>query len=156
MDIIGAETARHFDDARALFEEYADGLGVDLCFQGFEAELKALDRMYALPGGRLLLAYDGEETAGCVAVRALPAAGEGDCEMKRLYVRPAYRGRGLGRRLAEAVVAEGRQLGYGRMVLDTLERMDRARAVYHTLGFREVVPYYANPLDGVRYMAADL
>ena len=156
MSVTRAEITDDFDVARALFREYAGSLGVDLCFQGFEAELTALDRVYGPPGGSLLLARDGGEPAGCVAVRPLPAAGDRACEMKRLYVRPAYRGRGLGRELAEAVVEEGRRLGYGRMVLDTLDRMEGAQAVYRALGFREVPPYYANPLDGVRYMAADL
>ncbi|HEX8386542.1 MAG TPA: GNAT family N-acetyltransferase [Rubricoccaceae bacterium] len=156
MEISRAHTVPDFDVARALFQEYAAGLGVDLCFQGFDAELAALDRVYTPPAGALLLAFDGDTAAGCVAVRPAPAAGAGTCEMKRLYVRPAYRGTGLGRRLAEAVVEEGRRLGYTRMVLDTLETMDRARAVYAALGFRETAPYYPNPLDGVRYLEADL
>jgi putative acetyltransferase len=156
LEITRAETDQDFDEARTLFREYAAWLEVDLRFQGFDAELAALDRMYGPPGGSLLLAREGGEAAGCVAVRALPAAGEGTCEMKRLYVRPAYRGQGLGRRLAEAIMEEGRRLGYRRMVLDTLERMAQARAVYGAAGFRETAPYYPNPLAGVRYMEADL
>lgn len=156
MTITHAGADHHFDDARTLFQEYAAWIGEDLTFQAFDEELKTLDRMYAPPGGSLLLAYDGTEPAGCVGVRALPAAGAGTCEMKRLFVRPAYQGRGLGRQLAETVVAEGRRLGYRRMVLDTLERMDRARVLYGALGFREVPAYYASPLDGVHYMATKL
>ena len=163
MTVARAETPEQFDEARALFREYAVELGVDLSFQGFDAELAALDQVYGPPGGAVLLASDETArggvtgpTTGCVAVRPAPAAGAGACEMKRLYVRPAYRGGGLGRRLAEAVVDEGRRLGYRRMVLDTLDEMARARAVYGSLGFREVPAYYANPLAGVHYMAVNL
>lgn len=163
MTVARIETPEQFDEARALFREYAVELSVDLSFQGFDAELAALERVYGPPGGAVLLAADetasgdvAGSTAGCVAVRPAPAAGTGACEMKRLYVRPGYRGRGLGRRLAEAVVDEGRRLGYRRMVLDTLDEMEQARAVYGSLGFREVPAYYANPLGGVHYMAADL
>lgn len=157
MQIVTAHSPRHFDAARTLFQEYAKSLGVDLCFQGFDAELATVDRMYAPPGGSLLLAIDGNVFAGCVAVRALAGAHEAaTCEMKRLYVRPAYRGTGLGRRLAEEVLHAGRRLGYARIVLDTLATMDRARALYGLLGFREIRSYYANPLEGVRYMEAQL
>lgn len=151
-----AESVADFDVARALFREYAEWLEVDLCFQGFEAELRSLETMYAPPKGRLLLATAGADVAGCVAVREKSTAGPGVCEMKRLYVRDAWRGGGLGRRLAEAILAEGNALGYRRMVLDTLEQMDRARALYAKLGFRQTEPYYDNPLDGVHFMEVDL
>jgi ribosomal protein S18 acetylase RimI-like enzyme len=157
MQIITAESEQHFATARALFQEYAASLGVDLCFQDFDTELATLERMYAAPGGRLLLALDGDAFAGCAAVRALSVEGaRGTCEMKRLYVRPDYRGTGLGRRLAQEILQAGRALGYTRMVLDTLVTMDRARALYGVLGFRDIAAYYPNPLPGVRYMEADL
>lgn len=154
--IAPARTAADYADARRLFEAYAADLGVDLCFQDFTTELDALDRMYGPPRGRLLLARADDAVVGCVAVRPLPALGGGACEMKRLYVSPSARGQGLGRHLAEAVVEAARELGYDRMLLDTLERMAPARTLYASLGFAEVPPYYPNPLDGVRYLALTL
>jgi ribosomal protein S18 acetylase RimI-like enzyme len=142
------------EEVRALFLEYADGLGVDLCFQGFQKELDALPGAYAPPRGRLLVARTPAETAGCVALRPFDA--EGACEMKRLYVRPRYRGTGLGRSLAERIVAEARACGYARMLLDTLPSMDRARALYRSLGFVETDPHAPSPLPGVLYMRLDL
>jgi ribosomal protein S18 acetylase RimI-like enzyme len=141
-------------EVRSLFLEYADGLGVDLCFQGFQQELDALPGAYAPPRGRLLIARSSVEAAGCVALRPFDAPGT--CEMKRLYVRPAYRGTGLGRRLAERVVAEARACGYARMLLDTLPSMERARALYRSLGFTETAPHAPSPLPGVLYMCLDL
>lgn len=139
--------------ARALFEEYASGLGIDLCFQGFEAELGRLGEMYGPPHGRLLLGLLHGQAQGCVAVRRLT---DDDCEMKRLYVRAAARGTGLGRRLAQAAVESGRALGYHRIVLDTLGSMTAARALYASLGFREIAPYYDNPIPGARFLGLDL
>jgi putative acetyltransferase len=134
---------------RTLFEEYAASLGFDLAFQGFDVELRDLPGEYGPPRGRLLVARVGSEPAGCVALRQL----EGDvCEMKRLYVRPAYRRTGAGRALAEAVISAGRELGYARMRLDTVPAMGAARALYGSLGFREIPPYRHNPIPGTAYM----
>ena len=135
--------------ARALFEEYQREIGVDLCFQGFAAELASLPRPYAPPDGRLVLALRDVEVAGCAALRALE---DGVGELKRLYVRPAFRGRGIGRRLVTMLLADAREIGYRAVRLDTLATMSAARALYEDLGFREVPPYTANPLAGVRFM----
>jgi GNAT superfamily N-acetyltransferase len=153
IEIRPAQLRSDFDVARELFEEYARQLGVDLCFQGFAEELQTLEAMYGPPGGVVLLAHAQAQPVGCVALRP---AGGGDCEMKRLFVRPAARGMGLGRRLAEAILSEASALGYQRMVLDTLEQLVAARALYEALGFREIAPYYDNPLAGVRYFAREL
>ncbi len=135
--------------ARRLFLEYAESLDFDLCFQGFDDELASLPGAYALPGGRLLLARAGDEIAGCVGLRPLD---DTMCEMKRLYVRPAHRSAGLGRRLAEAVIAEGRAAGYAAMRLDTIgASMKPAQALYADLGFVEIPPYYPSPADQLRY-----
>ncbi|MFA7006923.1 MAG: GNAT family N-acetyltransferase [Verrucomicrobiia bacterium] len=140
--------------ARALFEEYAAWLGVDLCFQGFAAELASLPGLYAPPRGRLLLAWaDGNAAAGCVALRPL---GDSVCEMKRLFVRPAFRGKGVGRMLAEKVVAEARAIGYASMRLDTLPAMSAATSLYESLGFARIPAYYATPLQNTIFMELKL
>jgi ribosomal protein S18 acetylase RimI-like enzyme len=144
-----ATTSTDVAAVRALFAEYAASLGVDLCFQDFDRELAELPGDYTPPSGRLLVVRVGGDVVACVALRQL----EDDlCEMKRLYVQPSQRGLGLGRKLAEAVVGEARQIGYTRMRLDTLPSMAAAAALYERLGFQEIEPYYANPVPGVRYL----
>jgi GNAT superfamily N-acetyltransferase len=138
---------------RGLVEEYVRSLGIDLAFQGVDAELADLAAAYGPPGGRILVALDDEEVAGCVALRSLD---DGNCEMKRLYVRPAYRGTGLGRRLALAVIEKARELGYERMRIDTLPQMHAARKLYAELGFREIAPYRFNPVPGTAFMELEL
>ena len=143
-----------FAAARVLFREYATGLGVDLCFQGFEAELGSLPEMYGAPEGCLVVARAGGRPVGCGALRRL-GAGE-SCEMKRLYVRPEARGTGLGRILAESLIAKGRSLGYAVVRLDTLVHMTAARRLYRSLGFVEIAAYYDNSLPDVMDMELDL
>lgn len=147
--VLREATAGDVPVVRELFLEYAAWLQVDLCFQGFDRELASLPGAYARPDGRLFLAVDGERAAGCIALRRFDAdAGE----VKRLYVRPAYRGHGLGDRLAAAVVAAAREVGYARLLLDTLAHMKTAQAVYARAGFRTTGAYYHNPLPGAVYM----
>jgi putative acetyltransferase len=154
-ELVVASHPEDYVAARALFSEYASQLGVDLCFQNFSDELERLPEMYGHPGGRLILARRGGHYIGCVGVRAL-ANDSGACEMKRLYVRADARGLGIGRHLAVASVDAARQLGYGRIVLDTLGSMTAARALYWELGFRETPPYYLNPSADVAYLELEL
>ncbi len=144
-----AVSADDLTAARELFLEYAAALGVDLKFQGFEAELAGLPGRYAGPEGLLLLAWVEERVAGCVALRRLSPE---VAEMKRLYVRPAFRGSALGRALVEAVIAEAKSIGYRRIRLDTLPSMSSARGLYRSLGFREIEPYTANPVPGTAFL----
>ena len=149
MGLIEAHLEQYIDDVRAIFLEYAEWLGFDLCFQGFDQELAELPGGYSPPAGRLFLAVIEDRIAGCVALRKLDPD---VCEMKRLYVRPAFRGQGLGKVLAKAVIDEARKIGYERMRLDTLPSMTAAVGLYQALGFADVEPYRYNPIEGARYM----
>ena len=152
--IFQATTDEHIEAARTLFEEYAASLGFSLCFQNFDEELKSLPGAYAPPEGRLLLALENDQLAGCIALRKL---GDKVCEMKRLFVRPAYRATGLGRVLAESIIDEARKLGYTHMRLDTIPgKMDKAIALYHSIGFVEIEPYTQNPVEGAKFMELKL
>ncbi|PKO59665.1 MAG: GNAT family N-acetyltransferase [Betaproteobacteria bacterium HGW-Betaproteobacteria-18] len=145
------------DLVRALFKEYASGLNIDLCFQNFETELAGLPGDYAPPRGALFIAKSANGLLGCCALRPLDTADYPNaCEMKRLYVRPALRGNGVGRRLAEAVMEAAQQAGYAYVLLDTLSEMETARAMYQELGFTEIAPYYFNPIEGAHYLMARL
>jgi GNAT superfamily N-acetyltransferase len=149
-----AESLAQIVQARELFLEYAQSLGFSLCFQSFDKELASLPGDYAPPDGRLLLAEYDDHLAGCVALHKLEP---GICEMKRLYLRRQFRGQGLGRILANHIIAEARQIGYHRMRLDTVEPvMNDAVAMYRKIGFQEIAPYCSNPMSGVIYMELEL
>jgi ribosomal protein S18 acetylase RimI-like enzyme len=153
-EFIQAETPAQVSEARKLFTEYSERLGVDLCFQNFERELAELPGRYSLPEGRLFLAVEGERVMGCVGLRKI---GEGVCEMKRLYVRPEFRGRGLGKTMALHLIGEARAAGYALMRLDTLPaQMNDAVNLYRSLGFREIEPYYDNPVETALFMELKL
>lgn len=141
----------------AIFLEYAQSLKVDLCFQNFDDELRNLPGEYAEPRGALLLAQVNGEIAGCCALRPLDGCDYSNAaEMKRLYVRPAFRGLGLGRQLADAILDAARHAGYACVLLDTLDDMEAARALYEDLGFEEVPPFYHNPHAGAHYLKVDI
>jgi GNAT superfamily N-acetyltransferase len=149
-----AESPGEIAQARELFAEYAKSLNFNLCFQSFDKELAELPGDYAPPDGRLLLLEDGGRLAGCVALHKLDAD---TCEMKRLYLRPEFRGKGLGGALAKAIVGEARIIGYQRMRLDTVEPvMKDAVALYRKMGFKEIAPYRSNPVEGAMYMELEL
>ena len=154
LTLTQAESPSQIAQARELFLEYAHSLGFSLCFQNFDKELAVLPGDYAPPKGRLLLAEYESQLAGCVALRKLQPE---VCEMKRLYLRPQFRGKGLGRPLAERMIVEARQTGYRFMRLDTVEPlMKDAVAMYRKLGFKEIPPYRANPIAGAMYMELSL
>ncbi|MHB0971779.1 MAG: GNAT family N-acetyltransferase [Thermoanaerobaculia bacterium] len=152
MDIFAAKP-EDIGTVRALFVEYAASLPFDLDFQHFDDELRNLPGEYAPPGGTILLATDGDAVLGCIALRRIDAT---TCEMKRLYLRPAARGRGAGRALSEALIEKARQLGYAAMRLDTVPSMESAIALYRSLGFREIAPYRVNPIAGALFLELKL
>ena len=157
IQLITPVQAEQLDATRDIFREYAAGLGVDLCFQSFDAELAGLPGDYAPPRGALLLAMIEGQVAGCVALRPLDNVDYANAaEMKRLYVRKAFRGFGLGRQLVEAIMDAARLAGYNSILLDTLDDMEAARALYDELGFEDIPPYYHNPIPGAHYMRASL
>jgi putative acetyltransferase len=157
IELVCADSPALLDATREIFAEYARGLGIDLCFQNFEAELANLPGDYGPPSGHLLLALVDGHLAGCGAFRHLADVDYANaCEMKRLYVRPAFRRFGLGRVLAQALLDEARRAGYSVMLLDTLDDMEAARGLYTSLGFEEIAPYYYNPIPGAHYLKADL
>lgn len=152
-----AQSADDITAMRLLFTEYARSLGIDLCFQHFDEELAQLPGEYASERGALLLACVDNTPAGCCALRALDTSDYPNAaEMKRLYVRPAYRRLGIGRLLAEAILNTAREQGYDCVLLDTLDDMESARALYQDLGFEEVPPYYFNPIAGAHYLKVQL
>jgi len=149
-----ATTPSDINEVRTLFKEYEAGLGISLCFQNFAEELANLPGEYAPPRGRLLLAREFDQILGCIALRPV---GPTTCEMKRLFVRPEHRDRRLGRVLAEAIIQEARKIGYTHMRLDTIAgKMDRAIALYRSIGFVEIPPYYDTPVDSTTFMELDL
>ena len=154
MHILNAKTTEQIEQARGLFKEYAGWLQIDLCFQNFHKELTGLPGEYTPPDGRLLLTFDNGQLTGCIALRKIA---DDVCEMKRLFVRPAFQGKGLGRQLVNAIIDEARTIGYQRMRLDTLPaQMASAIALYRSLGFKEIEPYYDNPVPGALFMELKL
>jgi len=147
------ESGRDVVRARSLLEEYQRSLGIDLEFQDFSAELTRLPGAYAPPRGRLYVAMMARQLAGCVALRPLS---DDECELKRLYVRPGFRSRGIGRLLTRHVIGEARAIGYSRVVLDTLQNMTEAHALYTRLGFTDIAPFNSTPFEGTRWMGLDL
>lgn len=154
VEFVHVESGPDIDEIRALFQEYAESLNFNLCFQSFEKELKGLPGAYALPAGRLVLCKFDGRPAGCIALKQLEPR---ICEMKRLYVRPEFRGHQLGRKLAEHLIAEARRGRYRLMRLDTVPgSMDQAIALYRSIGFKEIPPYYDNPVPGAIFMELGL
>ncbi|MFG6456415.1 GNAT family N-acetyltransferase [Roseateles sp. BYS96W] len=157
IQLITPESADDWHETRLVLRDYAASLEVDLCFQGFEEELADLPSTYAPPGGLMLLAIVDGAVAGSGAFRPLPDADYPNaCEMKRLFVRPAFRRFGLGRLLAQSLIDRATEAGYSSMLLDTLDDMEAARGLYESLGFVEVPPFYFNPIPGAHYLKVDL
>ncbi|MEN9436873.1 MAG: hypothetical protein RIR09_1528 [Pseudomonadota bacterium] len=157
ITLVTASGDAQIGHVRNLFTEYGQSLSIDLCFQNFADELRTLPGEYSEPRGTLLIVMVGDETAGCCAMRPLDTVDYANaCELKRLYVRPAFRGLGLGRLLAEGILDAARLADYDCVLLDTLDDMEAARALYEDLGFKEIPPFYFNPIAGSHYLKADL
>lgn len=157
IEIVAPNSENEFDALREIFREYAASLAIDLAFQDFAHELATLPGEYAPPRGTLLMATVEGELAGCCALRPMDTVDYPNAaEMKRLYVRPTYRGLGLGRQVAEAILDAARMAGYDYVLLDTLDDMEAARTLYEDLGFEEIPPYYHNPIAGAHYLKATL
>jgi putative acetyltransferase len=157
IQLITPESPEDWQETRLILRDYANSLDFDLCFQGFEEELAGLPGAYAQPGGLMLLALIDGAVAGCGAFRPLPDADYPNaCEMKRLFVRPAFRRFGLGRILAQQLMDRATEAGYSSMLLDTLDDMEAARGLYESLGFVDVPPFYFNPIPGAHYLKAEL
>lgn len=157
VTLVTPSSAQEMEAVREIFREYAQSLGIDLCFQNFEDELAQLPGDYAPPRGQLIVAMVDGAVAGCCALRPLDGTDYPNAsEMKRLYVRKAFRGFGLGRELAEASLDAARRAGYASVLLDTLDEMESARALYTDLGFQEIPPYYHNPIAGAHYLKVDI
>ncbi|QHI99087.1 GNAT family N-acetyltransferase [Xylophilus rhododendri] len=157
IELISPSTPQELDAAREIIQEYVESLAVDLTFQDVSAELIALPGEYAEPRGGLLLALVDGEVAGCCAIRPMDLSDYPNaCEMKRLFVRRAFRGFGLGRQLAEATLDLARRAGYANVLLDTLDEMESARVLYADLGFEDIPPYYHNPIAGAHYLKAEI
>jgi len=157
ISLITPASPEEIEAVRVIFQEYADSLNVDLCFQDFEQELTSLPGDYQAPRGALLLAWVDDDVAGCCALRPIDTVDYVNAaEMKRLYVRKAFRRFGLGRMLAEAILDAARMGGYSTVLLDTLDDMEAARTLYEDLGFEEIPPYYHNPHAGAHYLKVDL
>lgn len=153
VHLIKASTEFEYNEAKKLFIEYSELIGIDLSFQNFEEELKHIQQEYGAPEGCLLLAKDDNQFLGCVALRKID---DGICEMKRLFVKPEAKGKGIGKLLATSIIEEGKALGYRKMRLDTLPAMKPAISLYKSLGFYEIEPYTFNPIEGAIYMELDL
>lgn len=160
MPVIEILSPRHEADllqTKEIFLAYAKAINIDLCFQDFDTELANLPGDYSPPRGALLLAWVDQKLAGCCALRPIDSSDYANAsEMKRLFVRPEFRGLGLGRQLAESIIDAARMSGYDSVLLDTLDDMEIARAMYEDLGFKEIPPYYHNPLAGAHYLKVDL
>ncbi|PKK83023.1 MAG: GNAT family N-acetyltransferase [candidate division Zixibacteria bacterium HGW-Zixibacteria-1] len=153
LTIVESYDKESLETAKLLIAEYAEFLGFDLNFQDFAEEMESFPGKYAPPGGCLLLARDGDRIAGCIALRKMD---NDTCEMKRLFVRPEFRGHGAGRRLAEELLARAREIGYKKMRLDTVPQLASAIALYEIIGFYDIEPYYHNPVPGARFMELEL
>jgi ribosomal protein S18 acetylase RimI-like enzyme len=148
-----SKTEKDYKNAKILFVEYANSLNFQLCFQNFEKEISDLSAQYSKPTGCIILCYEDDKPIGCVGLRKFA---EGICEMKRLYLRPEARGKGIGRVLAEEIVEKAKEFGYKKMQLDTIETMKEAISLYKSMGFKEISPYRFNPVKGVIYMELEL